>query len=369
MKYLLFPLSVLLFVACNTKETPTFTLEGQIENPERDYLLLQQESNIEKKETTFIDTLFLDASGRFSASFNEEPHFYSLVVNEKLSVPLVLDQGQSVEININATGTKVSGSKDTDLLLKYEEFRAESLERLVRTIRREITAESKNQNPDPLKIDSLGKLEISNYDLHLEELNIFIKDNMGSSLALYPSSIRWKGEENIEFYNELNTAFEAKYPDLSITQVLKEKVMRLEQTSIGGIVSDISLKTSKGDEVNLYTVNKKFTLVEFWASWCGPCRREGPVLKRLFDKYNHQGFEIYSISLDTNEKHWLGALEKDERSWINVSSLEGFTTPAAYDYSVTALPMNYLIDEEGKIIAKGIHGIELESLVDELMGR
>lgn len=367
MRYLLFSLSVLLFVACNNEKVSTFTLEGQIENPERNFLLLQQESNIEKKETTFIDTIFLDAAGKFKVSFNEEPHFYRLIVNENLSVPLVLDQGQSVKVNIDATGTEVTGSKDTDLLLEYETFRAASLERLVRTIRREITAESKNENPDPLKIDSLGKLEISNYDQHLEELNTFIKDKMGTSLALYPTSIRWKGEENIEFYNELVTAFETKHPHLSISHVLREKVTRLQQTSIGGTVSDIALKTPKGDEVKLSDVSKKLTLVEFWASWCGPCRREGPVLKRLYNKYNNQGFEIYSISLDTNEKHWLGALEKDSRTWTNVSSLEGFTTPAAYAYSVTALPMNYLIDEEGVIIAKGIHGDDLEQLVEELM--
>src|SRR5690554_6207181 len=125
---------------------------------------------------------------------SEEPHFYRLIVNENLSVPLVLGQGQSVKINIDATGTEVTGSKDTDLLLEYETFRAASLERLVRTIRREITAESKNENPDPLKIDSLGKLEISNYDLHLEELNNFIKDKMGASLAIYSNFNCWKSQ-------------------------------------------------------------------------------------------------------------------------------------------------------------------------------
>jgi len=367
MKYFLIFLAALLFSNCTQKGVPTFTLEGQIESPERDFILLQQESNLERKETLFIDTLFLDESGNFKADFNAEPHFYSLIINDEVTIPLVLDQGQTVKIRVSSSETKITGSKDTDLYRKYENFRSESLERLVKTIRREITAESLNQNPDPLKIDSLGKLEISNYDLHLEELNTFIKDKMGTSLALYPSSIRWKGEENLKLYTGLINDFKKAHPGLAITKVLSEKVTRLEQTSIGGIVSDITLKTIDGEEVNLYTLNKEFTLIEFWASWCGPCRREGPVLNRLFEKYNSQGFEIYSISLDTNEKHWLGALEKDGRTWTNVSSLEGFTTPAAYDYSVTALPMNYLIDGEGEIIAKGIHGGELEKLVEELM--
>ncbi len=368
MKYLLILITLLLFTNCAQKETPTFTIEGHIENPVRSFLVLTQESDIERKESTFIDTLFLDQSGNFKADFKVEPHFYSLAINEELIVPLVLDKGQTVRIEVSSTETEITGSKDTDLLMEYESFRAESLDRLVKTIRKEIAIENQTADPDALKIDSLGKLEISNYDMHLAELNTFIKDKMGTSLALYPTSIRWKGEENLKFYDELITDFEKTHPNLSITKTLRDKVIRLQQTSIGGTVSDILMNTHKGEEVVLYSINKKYTLVEFWASWCGPCRREGPVLNRLFEKYNKDGFEIYSISLDTNEKHWLGAIEKDGRTWINVSSLEGFTTPAAYEYSVTALPMNYLIDGEGKIIAKGIHGDELEKLVDELMG-
>jgi hypothetical protein len=88
----------------------------------------------------------------------------------------------------------------------------------------------------------------------------------------------------------------------------------------------------------------------------------------LYSKYGNEGFEIYGVSLDSDKKQWLGALEKDKRIWTNVSTLEGFKTPAAYSYAVTALPLSYLIDSEGKILAKDIHGEELEKLVDELMG-
>jgi hypothetical protein len=86
----------------------------------------------------------------------------------------------------------------------------------------------------------------------------------------------------------------------------------------------------------------------------------------LYNKYNKKGFEIYGVSLDSNRDKWLAALEKDQRVWANVSSLEGFKTPAAFDYAVTALPDNYLIDAAGKIIAKNIHGEELEVLLEEL---
>ncbi|PWH85128.1 TlpA family protein disulfide reductase [Brumimicrobium oceani] len=366
MKQFIFLLILSLSVACETKEKPSFTLQGQIENPEHEYLLLLEESNIEKKETTFIDTLFLDEMGRFKAEFHIEPHFYRLIVNEKLSIPLVIDHGQNVQVRINSTDTKIEGSKDTDLLLNYEKFRASSLERLVKTIRRKITEENQKPNPNAKLIDSLGKLEIHNYDLHLEELNAFINSNMRNSLALYPSSIRWKGENNLAFYDSLVLELENANQNYKIIERLREKVTRLQQTSIGGTAPDIKMNTTEGNEKSLYALHDQYTLIEFWASWCGPCRRESPVLNELYLTYKDQGFNIYAVSLDDRERNWLHAIQKDQRTYTNVSSLEGFKTPAAYNYAVTALPMNFLIDKEGKIIAKDIHGEELISLVKEL---
>jgi thiol-disulfide isomerase/thioredoxin len=367
MKYFLVLLTIFLFANCSQEEKHTFTLQGRIQNPVRNYIILNQENDIERKESIVIDTLFLDESGKFKSDFNTAPHFYSLVINEDEVVPLILDKGQIVTIEIRSSGKKVTGSNDTDLFMEYEKFRAASLERLVKTIRKEIAVESATEHPDPIKIDSLGKLEISNYDLHLAELNSFIKEKMGTSIALYPTSIRWKGEENLKFYDSIVSNFEKAHSNLSVSKALREKVTRLQQTSVGGIAPDIEMNTKDGDIVSLYSINKRYTLVEFWASWCGPCRRESAVLKNLYSKYNNKGFEIYGISLDTNKKQWLGALEKDKRTWTNVSTLEGFKTPAAYTYAVTALPMSYLIDSDGKLIAKDIHGEELEKLVDELM--
>jgi hypothetical protein len=142
MKYFLILLPFLLFTNCTEKETFTFTLQGHIQNPVRNYIILNQENDIERKESIVIDTLFLDESGNFKSDFNTVPHFYSLVINEDEVVPLILDEGQIVTIEISASDTKINGSKDTDLFMEYEKFRAESLERLVKTIRKEIVVEN-----------------------------------------------------------------------------------------------------------------------------------------------------------------------------------------------------------------------------------
>ncbi|MEO8934364.1 MAG: TlpA disulfide reductase family protein [Xanthomarina sp.] len=367
MKKFLILLTIILFSNCAQKEIYTFTIQGQIENPVNNYIILTQESDLERKTSKLIDTIFLDKSGKFEAGFNEEPHLYSLAITSDEVIPLIVDEGQTVSIQKDASNTKISGSKDTDLLMEYEGLRASSLDNLVKSIRREIVLENENENPNQNKIDSLGRLEISNYDLHLAELNTFIKEKMETSIALYPTSLRWKDEENIPFFDSIVSNFEKAHPGLSVSKKLREKVTRLQQTSIGGRAPGIVMKSYNRNTVSLYSISRKYTLVDFWASWCGPCRRESDVLNALYKKYNKEGFEIYGVSLDTNREQWINALQKDKRIWKNVSSLEGFKTPAAYNYAVTALPMNYLIDNKGKIIAKNLHGEELEKMIEKLM--
>lgn len=359
--------AIVLLTACSQKEKPVFIVQGQIENPTINYIILNQETDIERKITTPIDTIYLDKDGSFKAEFTNEPHYYTLSLNDDKKIPLAIDKGQKITINSSGSETKITGSKDTDLLMEYEKLREESLNRLVKSIRKQISDENKTENPDPNKIDSLGKLELKNYDLHLKELNAFIKEKLGASIALYPTSLRWKGEENIDFFDSLVANFEKTFPNFKVTDRLKEKVTRLKQTSVGGIVTDIVLNMAEGKSIGLLSIHKKYTLIDFWASWCGPCRRESSLLANLYDTYKDSGFEIYGVSLDTNKKLWTNALEKDKRVWTNVSSLDGFASKAAYDFTVTALPDNYLIDPDGKIIAKNLHGEELELLIDELM--
>ncbi|PKR80227.1 hypothetical protein CW751_11235 [Brumimicrobium salinarum] len=368
MRFLFFITITFLLFSCTPDEsaTPTFILKGKVNNIERDYLILEEQSDIERKEYLIKDTIFLDEKGQFEKQYNLSPHFYLLKISEKEVLPLILEEGQSLAIKIDDKDHSVKGSPSTEKYLAYEKFRASSLERLVKSVRKAITKEQAKANPSQVKIDSLGKLEISNYDQHLAELNSYLKEKVGASLALYPTSIRWKGEENLEMYNTFIVKLEEKYGNLRIIERLREKLTRLQQTSLGGIASNIEMKNLDDTSKNLKDIHKKYTIIEFWASWCGPCRRESPILNELYSKYKDQGFEIFAVSLDRNKNQWEKASQKDQRLYTNVSSLEGFKTPAAYDYAVTALPMNYVINEEMEIIAKDIHGDALKELIDSL---
>jgi thiol-disulfide isomerase/thioredoxin len=365
---------VITLISCSEKTEPNFIIEGSISPLKGGTITLLREIDIERKISEEIDVINLSKEGEFKEGYTSEPGLYRLRINNKKSLLLAINNGQHIEIKITDIDSKnlntsISGSKDSEVLLAYENFRKKSLDSLVQSVRRQVRKVKKGANPDQDKIIKLQQLEIENYAIHLKELNEFVKNNMNNTLGLYATSIRWKGAENLNFYDSLTMAFEITHPDLEITKKLREKVSRLQQTSIDGIAPDIEMKTPEGKNIRLSSVQKKYTLIDFWASWCGPCRSESNTLNDLYGKYNAKGFEIYGVSLDDKKNKWLKAIEKDNRTWPNVSSLQGFKTPASYDYAVTALPDNYLIDANRKIIAKNIHGEELVTLINELLDK
>ena len=113
----------------------------------------------------------------------------------------------------------------------------------------------------------------------------------------------------------------------------------------------------------------KPALIDFYASWCGPCMEEVPHLKQAYDKFHGQGLEIYGVSLDNDNDKWLGAIREHGMGWVQVSDLNGFDNLAAKDYAVQSIPSNFLIDAQGVIVAKNLRGEDLYKKVEELLGK
>jgi len=144
---------------------------------------------------------------------------------------------------------------------------------------------------------------------------------------------------------------------------VKAQVVGLE---VGDIAPEIDLPDTKGNKVALSSLRGEMVLVDFWASWCGPCIKEQPELLKLYNTYPEK-FQIYGVSLDTKKPLWTGAITKLKLPWTQVSDLKYWSSPAAADYMVQALPFNVLLDKNGIILAKNIHGNQLNELVKELL--
>lgn len=199
--------------------------------------------------------------------------------------------------------------------------------------------------------------------------------------ALFPSpeeGFATYDKANIAALEKMSAAFQQKYPDSPLTAALSQNIGGILQeydnfnASTGGTMAapDISLPNPDGKQMRLSDLKGKVVLVDFWASWCGPCRKENPNVVRLYNKYKNKGFDVFSVSLDQDKQAWKQAIAKDGLVWKNhVSDLMGWQTPLMQQYGFNAIPYTVLLNKEGKIIGIGLRGEQLEQKLEEVLGK
>jgi thiol-disulfide isomerase/thioredoxin len=139
------------------------------------------------------------------------------------------------------------------------------------------------------------------------------------------------------------------------------------QLKIGEAVPEIELMGKADTLIKLSSLNGKVVLIDFWASWCGPCRAENPHVQKLYKKYKENGFEVFAVSLDVNKALWLKAIRQDRLTYTQVIDGDGWLSKVAEKYYVDAIPTNFLIDKTGKIVAINLDGKELVDKVKSLV--
>ncbi len=306
------------------------------------------------------------ANGRFRLRVDAGPGLFNIEIGDARA-SFVAGDGQSLTVSNEGNTLRIADSPDQKLFLAYEAFRAESLARQVTPARMAIA--SARTRGDEAEIARLTEQEVTGYNEHRRELNDFTLTKLRSSAALYAASLRWDGDYRLD---ELATAvadYARLHPAAEISRLMTERIARFRATALGATAPALAGQTPDGTPLTLADLRGKFVLVDFWASWCGPCRVENRNYAELYQKYRAAGFEIIAVSVDQNAPSWKAAIAKDQATWHHISDLTGWKSPLAAAYNVAALPASFLLDPTGKIVGKDLRGPALAARLETLLAK
>ena len=218
--------------------------------------------------------------------------------------------------------------------------------------------EAEKQDTDLM---NLAENEIINNFLERVTLELtFVKEYPGSYVSL---EVLERNSRVSRLVNEVEEAYNVLDKSLQETPLgnkIRENIQKARRTSVGIQAKDFVMLTSKGQAISLSSFKGRYVLLDFWASWCFPCRSEHPNLLAAYKKYKDKGFTILSVSIDTDRDKWIKAIAADKVSWTQVSDLKGHNNEAYLLYGIVSIPANVLIDPQGTIIAKDLKGVDLQ---------
>jgi thiol-disulfide isomerase/thioredoxin len=323
--------------------------------------------NYETRDDKVMQEVTIMPDGKFTLTIPlKEPEIYDLGVDNASFAQVLAKPGDNIQLTITNGRIQVTGSQETQYLIDYEANREKVFNKYLKRTYDSSAAAVKSGDKERIEYWNVEHEKASqNYKAELAqwvEQPFFI-----NSLAAIHHSIRWNPETDTALMDQMVSIYQQKWPNYDLTRQLVNKVNATKRIAIGAIAPGFVSTDTTGNKIDLSNSRGKYTLVEFWASWCAPCREESPTLVRLFNEYKDKGFTILSVSIDINTTQWKNAIRQDGYTWENVCDLNGYGGPTAALYTVTAIPNSFLLDKNGRIIAKNLRGKLLETKLAELM--
>ena len=385
MKHIL-KIIVLTLIINSCEQTPklpegVYKITGEasgVYNGIRVYLKEKVENRGRSRYVIKDTAIIINEMFEFKGTYDNEVLWYLEGNSMKGRLPIVINNDLThIKINKDTLDQSVISNSKTNLLIANHEKQRKLLLKRRSDLFKDYR--SNNNKSNAFKVE-FGKTMKAVADSINSMDRIFVKKNPDNcySLNLIKTLLSTKApvKEVKELFENLNPSLQnSSQGQLMKIEIEKEltKVIAKEAVSVGKTAPEFNAKNPDGEFISLSDVKGKYTLIDFWAAWCRPCRAENPNLLKAYNKYHSKGFEIISVSLDgrrgktEGKKAWIEAINKDGiGSWPHVSHLSYFDGPIVKGYGVTAIPSSFLIDEDGKIIAKNLRGEALQNKLESL---
>ena len=353
-----------LFVSCSDGKSK---ISGNIENAKNETLFFE---HLTPTKVNKLDSVKIEKNGDFKLSVTiPEYGFYRVRLTDNNFITLLLDTTANIEITANALnmqdGYTLKGSPESEKIaelfnsIKKSAAQRDSISRLYNMLEHEG------------KMDSITSASLTSQFLAVNVSNReyilnFAKENNNSLLPLLAVEYL-NTQEDVAEITRIVESLNTNFPNSDYVKPLLTRVNELKRLAIGSQAPEIVVNDPDGKQIALSSLRGKVVLVDFWASWCKPCRMENPNVVKVYAKYKNKGFEIFGVSLDKEKGAWLEAIAADNLTWKHGSELAFWNSSFVKTYNIDGIPKTFLLDQNGIIIAKDLRGEQLEQKLAEVL--
>jgi peroxiredoxin len=379
-----------LFLSCREKSKGNFTVTGSFKNADKlamsegpisKVLLLEVPAGKDQSPIVLDSAVLSGNRGNFTLSgMGKSQEVYELVFGNSALVVPVIDDASEIKVDIDlGKGDdfyEVSGSEGSNQLKELlDVFGKKNFE--VEKATMYVDSLQKSNTPDSIVL--LAKTKESNI---IQDLNAHLQQfiNTNNNPTICAMALSWASRtfSKADFESALGSLLR-KFPenaplksikesyDQQLAQMAEREQREKDNSWVGKQAPDLALPDVNGTPIALHSFKGKYVLVDFWASWCGPCRQENPNVVKAYNEFKNKNFTILGVSLDKDKDAWQQAIQTDQLTWTHVSDLKFWNSKAVDTFKFEGIPFNILIDPQGKIIAESLRGDELENKLKQVL--